>query len=354
MSGTGDQRTITVAIVTPFEPELVELIRDDGNHVEVLYEPDLLPPVRYPGDHGGEAGFTRGAAAERRWRCMLERAEVFLGLPGDSAAGLAGAVRSNPGLRWVQATAAGAGEQLRAAALTPEELERVTLTTASGVHAGPLAEFCMLGLLYFTRGVPRLQADRPGRRWDQHPVAELNGQTLVILGLGAIGTEVARVAKALGMRTIGVNRTGRSDSSDVDAVHRSDRLLGVLPEADAVVVTLPLTDETRGMLGAQALHRMKPGAVLINVGRGAVIDELALVQALREGKLSGAALDVFATEPLPSESPLWDLPNVLLTPHTAALSIRENERIVQLFVKNLRRYIRGEPMLNRVDPQRFY
>ena len=108
------------------------------------------------------------------------------------------------------------------------------------------------------------------------------------------------------------------------------------------------------MLGAQALHRMKPGAVLINVGRGAVIDELALVQALREGKLSGAALDVFATEPLPSESPLWDLPNVLLTPHTAALSIRENERIVQLFVKNLRRYIRGEPMLNRVDPQRFY
>ena len=354
MSGTGDQHTITVAIVTPFEPELVEPIRDVGSHVEVLYEPDLLPPVRYPGDHGGEAGFTRGAGAERRWRRMLERAEVFLGLPGDSAAGLAGAVRSNPGLRWVQATAAGAGEQLRAAALTPEELERVTVTTASGVHAGPLAEFCMLGLLYFTRGVPRLQADQRERRWDQHPVAELNGETLVILGLGAIGTEVARIAKALGMRTIGVNRTGRSDSSDVDAVHRSDRLLDLLPGADAVVATLPLTDETRGMLGAQALDRMKPGAVLINVGRGAVIDEQALIQALREGKLGGAALDVFATEPLPPESPLWDLPNVLLTPHTAALSIRENERIVQLFIKNLWRYIRGEPLLNRVDPQRLY
>lgn len=233
---------------------------------------------------------------------MLERAEVFLGLPGDSAAGLAGAVRSNSGLRWVQATAAGAGEQLRAAALTPEELERVTVTTASGLHAGPLAEFCMLGLLYFTRGVPRLQADQRRRRWDQHPVAELNGETLVILGLGAIGTEVARVAKAVGMRTIGVNRTGRSDSSDVDAVHRSDRLLDLLPGADAVVVTLPLTDETRGMLGAQALHRMKPGAVLINVGRGAVIDEQALVQTLREGKLGGAALDVFATEPLPPKA----------------------------------------------------
>ena len=146
MSGSGDQSTITVAIVTPFEPELVELIRDSRDHVEVLYEPDLLPPVRYPGDHGGVAGFTREAGAERRWRRILERAEVFLGLPGDSAAGLARAVRSNPGLRWVQATAAGAGEQLRAAALTPKELERVTVTTASGVHAGPLAEFCILGL----------------------------------------------------------------------------------------------------------------------------------------------------------------------------------------------------------------
>src|SRR5207248_142293 len=111
---------------------------------------------------------------------------------------------------------------------------------------------------------------------------------------------------------------------------------------------------TRGMLDAQALERIKPGAVLVNVGRGTVIDEPALVQALRKGRLSGAALDVFATEPLPAQSPLWDLPNVLITPHTAALSVRENERIVQLFIKNLRRYIRGEPLLNRVDPQRFY
>lgn len=185
-------------------------------------------------------------------------------------------------------------------------------------------------------------------------MAELSGATLVVVGLGAIGTEVARVAKALGMRTIGINRGGRSDSPDVDAVHRSDRLLDLLPQADAVVVTSPLTNETRGMLGAQALQCMKPGAVLVNVGRGAVIDEQALVQALREDKLSGAALDVFATEPLPAESPLWDLPNVLISPHTAALSLRENEHVVHLFVKNLRRYIRGEPLLNRVDPQRFY
>ena len=156
MGGSGDQHTTMVAIVTPLEPELVQPIRDAGDHVEVLYEPDLLPPTRYPGDHGGVAGFARGAGGERRWRQMLGRAEVFLGLPGDSGAGLAAAVHSSPNLRWVQATAAGAGEQLRAAALAPQDLERVTVTTASGVHAGPLAEYCMLGLLYFTRGMPRL------------------------------------------------------------------------------------------------------------------------------------------------------------------------------------------------------
>jgi phosphoglycerate dehydrogenase-like enzyme len=354
MGAAGDQHTITVAIVTPLESELVEQIRGSGEHIEVLYEPDLLPPTRYPGDHGGVTGFTRGAGGERQWRHTLERAEVFFGLPGDSGAGLAAAVRSNPDLRWVQATVAGAGQQLHAAALTPEELERVTVTTASGVHAGPMAEFCILGLLYFARGVPRLQADQRAHRWDQYPVAELSGDTLVILGLGAIGAEVARMAKAFGMRTIGINRRGQSDSPDVDAVHSSDSLLGLLPQADAVVVTLPLTDETRGMLGAEALRSMAPGAVLVNVGRGAVIDEQALFDALREGRLSGAALDVFATEPLPVESPLWDLPNVLISPHTAALSVRENGRIVDLFIENLRRYRRGEPLLNRVDPRLFY
>ncbi len=354
MSGTDDHHAITVAIVTPLEPELVQQIRDSGDHVQVLYEPDLLPPVRYPGDHAGVSGFARGTGGERRWRQMLERAEVFFGVPGDSAAGLAAAVHSNRNLRWVQATSAGAGEQVRAAALAPEELERVTVTTASGVHAGPLAEFCMLGLLYFIRGVPRLQADQRAHRWDERPMGELSGRTLVIVGLGAIGNEVARMAKAFGMHTIGINRRGHSDFAEIDAVHQSDRLLDLLPQADAVVVTLPRTDETLGMLDAQALQCMRPGAVLVNVGRGAVIDEPALVQALVEGRLSGAALDVFSTEPLPTQSPLWDLPNVLITPHTAALSMRENERIVELFIKNLRRYSSGEPLINRVDPQLFY
>jgi phosphoglycerate dehydrogenase-like enzyme len=345
---------LTVAIATPIEGELLEPIRAVAAGIELLYEPDLLPPVRYPGDHRGVEGFTRDADAERRWQELLDRAEILFGLPGDSPAGLQAVVRVNPRLRWVQGTAAGTGEQVKAARLTPEERERVTVTSASGVHVGPLAEFCLLGLLAFTKDLPRVRADQQAHHWEHYPVAELRGATLLILGLGAIGTEVARLAKAFGMRTLAINRRGASDSPDVDEAHAPNALHELLERADALVVTLPLTEETRGMLDAQALSHIKPGAILVNAGRGGVIDEPALVQVLHVQRLRGAALEVFATEPLPTDSPLWDLPNVLISPHTAALSLHENERIVELFCENLRRYLAGEELLGRVDPTLFY
>ena len=352
MPETSGERVV-VAIVTPLESELLEPIRAVAEGIELLYEPDLLPPVRYAGDHHGVEGFSRDTDAERRWQELLGRAEVLLGLPDDPPASLAAVVRSNPGLRWMR-TAAGTGEQVKAARLSPEELERVMITSASGVHVGPLAEFCLLGLLHFTKGVPRLWADQRAHHWDHYPVAELRGGTVLVLGLGAIGSEVARLTKAFGMHTIGINRRGMSDSPHVDEVYSSGELRDVLPLAEAVVVTLPLTAETRGMLDAQAIARVKPGAILVNAGRGGVIDEPALVQALREHPLGGAALEVFATEPLPTDSPLWDLPGVLISPHTAALSVHENERISELFCENLRRYLAGAEPLSRVDTRLFY
>jgi phosphoglycerate dehydrogenase-like enzyme len=346
--------TVVVAVATPLDAELVPPIRAVDPRVEVLYEPHLLPPTRYPGDHRGTDGFVRSPEAERRWRHMLDSAQVLFGLPGDSPSGLAAAVRGNPGLSWVQGTAAGAGEQVRAAGLTEEELRRVTITSARGIHAIPLAEFCLLGLLAFTKDLPRLESDQRARRWHHHPVRELHGQTLLILGLGAVGEEVARLAKAFGMRVVGINRHGRTDSPDVDEIHPLGALDELLGEADAVVITLPNTTETAGLLDADSIARLKPGSILVNVGRGAVIDEPALIEALRAQRLRGAALDVFATEPLPADSPLWELPNVLVSPHTAALSIHENERIVELFVQNLGRYLAGQEFLNRVDTSAFY
>jgi phosphoglycerate dehydrogenase-like enzyme len=343
-----------VAIAVPIEAELVERIRSSGLELEVLWEPDLLPRARYPGNHQGADEFKRSPDQERRWQEMLHGAEILLGMPGDDARQLAALTQTSERLRWVQAMAAGAGQQVRAAGLEPDVLERVAITTASGVHAVPLAEFCLMGLLAFTKNLPRMLEDQRARRWPEYPSGELRDQTLLILGLGKIGEEVARLARAFGMRVIAVNRRGATDSDDVETVVSVDRLSEVLPEADAVVISLPLTEETRGLVDEQALRSMKRGAILVNVGRGAVLDERALIECLGDGQLTGAALDVTTREPPLPDSPLWELPNVLLSPHTAALSFRENERIVDLFLENCRRFEAGEELLNRIDPQHYY
>jgi phosphoglycerate dehydrogenase-like enzyme len=286
----------------------------------------------------------------------LDDAEVaLLGTPpGQLPEVLREAVRSEGSrLRWVQSTWAGAGEQYAAAELTRDELDRVALTTSAGVYTTPLAEFALLGLLAFAKDLPRLLRSQAERRWDRFVMAELRDWTVLVLGVGGIGREIARLASAFGAHTIGVKRTP-GKVPHVDEVHSTDRLRELLPRADALVVTLPLTAATRGLLDGEALSLLPSHAVLVNVGRGAVVDEEALVEALRAGRLAGAALDVFAVEPLPAESPLWELPTVLIAPHAAGQSVHDDERLVELFCDNLRRYLRREPLRNRVDPEHYY
>ena len=345
-----------VVIASPLEAELAAKIQAADPRAEVLYEPDLLPPARYPGDHRGDPGFRRDAEAEARWRALLDRAEVLFGIPGDSAEGLAAAVTGLPRLRWVQATSAGAGEQVRKAGLPPEALERVTVTTSSGVHAVPLAEYAISGLLAVAKDLPRLMEAQRARAWPEvrQPLRELDGQTLFVVGLGEIGREVARLGRALGMRTVGFRRTQGPPPDHVDEVHGPERLAELAGQADAMVVSLPLTDQTAGLIDRATIERLPPSCIFVNVGRGGVVDEPALVEALRDRRIAGAVLDVFATEPLPEDSPLWALPNVLVTPHAAALSARENERIVELFRDNLRRYLDGRPLRKVVEPGVYY
>jgi phosphoglycerate dehydrogenase-like enzyme len=230
------------------------------------------------------------------------------------------------------------------------------VTTSSGVHAVPLAEFAVGGLLAIAKDLPGLAAAQRARSWPtvRQPLRELRGQTLVLVGLGEIGREVARLGKALGMRTVGVRRGKGAPPPFTDEVHGADRLPELAGRADAMVVSLPLTGETAGLLDRATIERLPPACIFVNVGRGGVVDESALVDALRERRIAGAVLDVFATEPLPPDSPLWTLPNVLVSPHGAALSEHENERIVELFVANLRRYLDGEPLANAVEPGVWY
>lgn len=345
---------VEVMVAAPLEEELAARIGEAGGEVELLYEPELLPPRRYVSDHKGDPDFVRDAAGERRWRELVERAEVIYGVPGESAEGLAELLERGGRLRWVQATNAGTGQQVREAGIPPGALDRVAVTTASGVHATPLAEFCLMGLLHFARRVPRLSQLERDRIWRREPARELRDMTLLVVGLGGIGTEVARLAECFGMEVLGVKRRPGGEEPHVREVYPPERLREVLPEADAVVVTLPLTDETGNLFDREAVAAMKPDAIFVNVGRGGVVDEAALLEALEEERLAGAALDVFREEPLPPESRFWELENVLVSPHSAAVSESETGRIVELFVDNLRRYLAGEPLANRLRPDHLY
>lgn len=342
-----------VIITTPLEIDLVERIRREVPEASVHIAPELLPPTRYLCDHRGDPEFQRSPEDEQRWWQLLRSGDVFFGIPGDTPEGLATAVRACPQLRWVQATSAGAGEQVRAAALSSPELERVRITSASGIHAGPLAEFTLFGMLAFAKDLPRLRRDQEARHWDHYPTQELSGRTVLVLGVGGIGLEVARLAKAFGMTVLGVKRVPDA-APYVDEMYDMSALPELTPRADAVVSTLPATEQTIGLLSRDVLATLRRDCVVVNIGRGAVLDEDALADALAAGRLGGAALDVFTTEPLPTDSPLWKLDNVIMAPHTAALSVAENRRIVSLFIDNLRRYLLGKPLRNLVDTEHFY
>jgi glyoxylate/hydroxypyruvate reductase A len=233
-----------------------------------------------------------------------------------------------------------------------DSMPDTVFTTASGVHARPLAEFCIMVILAFHKKLLVSLRDQRAHRWDRFAAGELDGQTLVIVGVGRIGKEIARLAKAFGMRVIGVKRSvagvdpGRLN---LDALYGPDELHHALKEAQNLVLIVPGTSETAGMIGALELALLPKGAVFINIGRGSLVDEPALIETLRSGRLSGAGLDVFATEPLPPDSPLWDMENVICVAHSASTAYRENERITDLFCRNLRRYLDGEPLLNVFD-----
>jgi phosphoglycerate dehydrogenase-like enzyme len=345
---------VEVVIVTPMRSEHAERIAASDERIELTYLPDLLPTARWSGDTTGEGGV---ALDDPRWKHALEGAEVAFGIPGNSGEGLIDLARRAPRLTWVQARNAGAGEQLAAALrVSAGDAARVKVTTSSGVHAGPLAEFALFGILAFAKELPRLLADQRERRWPdgQHPVGELRDRTLLLVGLGEIGTETARLASAFGMHVLAVKRSLGGAAPHVDELHPASELRALVARADAIVITLPATDATRGLLDADTLAAVKPGAVLVNVGRGTVVDEAALAERLRDGTLAGAALDVFAEEPLPQDSPLWELENVIVSPHNVALVEKEEERIVELFVDNLRRRLGGEPLRNEVDPEVLY
>lgn len=340
----------TVLVASWIEPELVERMRSVDPRVEIVYEPNLLRPPRYAADHTGTER-PRTEAEEARWKELLGRATILFDFDVTHREDLPDLV---PQVRWIQATSSGIGQFVRRMEYDKRMPETV-FTTARGVHAQPLAEFALMAMLFHSRrGLEIIEAQRE-RHWERFAGTDLVGRTLVIVGLGAIGVRLARVAAVLGMRVLGVKRdASTSPPEGVESIHAMDALDSLLPQADFLVLAAPHTDETEGMIGRKELRLLPEGAALINVGRGALVREQELVEVLQGGVLGGAYLDVFETEPLPKDSPLWQMPNVMVSPHSGSTSDRENERITEIFCDNLERYLRGETLRNVLDTKLLY
>ena len=337
-----------VLICSYLEPALIGRIERLDPRLRVHSRPDLIPAPRYPADHGG-APFTRAPAQQAEWEALLGQAEVLFDFDATSVTRLP---ELAPKVRWVQATSAGIGQFVRR-----HDYGRMNavFTTASGVHARPLAEYAIMSILQVVKQAGLAARQQAEHRWERFATTELSGATLAVIGLGRIGLEVARLARAFDMRVTGVKRNpAPAETLGVDRVYPWEELHACLGEADFVVLACPHTPETENLMDTAAFAAMKPGATLVNVARGAVVNEDALIFALNSGRLAHAALDVTAHEPLPPESPLWTLPGVSIYPHSASTNDRENERLVDLFCDNLTRYLAGEPLRNVLDLQRMY
>ncbi|MBI2197588.1 MAG: D-2-hydroxyacid dehydrogenase [Candidatus Rokubacteria bacterium] len=272
---------------------------------------------------------------------VIAEAEILYGW-GVPAALLARAAR----LRWIQCMGAGVERFL-----VPEVPAGVTITRAAGIFGPWMAEYVLGWSLWGTQRMETFRQRQRERRWvGEHP-ARLHGATICIIGLGDIGRAIARSARSFGMTVVGVSRSGRR-VREASAVYRTSAMRRALARADFVVVTLPLTDETRGLIGAAELSAMKPSAWLINIARGQVVEEAPLVKALSEHRIGGAVLDVFEREPLPPEHPLWSLHNAVITPHISGPSTPDE--IAVIFNDNLRRYLSGRPLRHVVSRRRGY
>jgi len=344
---------IRVMISSPLESEYIERIQQQfSSQVEILHDPSLLPPTRYVADHTGPAGFQRTPEQEARWQEMAAKADVAFDFPYTT-----GKLRDHtPHLKWIQTTSSGVGQAATRLGIAKGDL---IITTASGVHARPLTEFVFMVLLMAVKQHRRIASEQQSHHWERFCGDELSGKTLAIIGPGRVGQEVARVARTFEMKPVGLardNRPERAASIGVDRLFAREELHDMLGQADALVICAPHTPDTEDMMDRAAFDALKPGVIMVNIGRGPLVDEVAMLEKLRDGTIHFAGLDVFRTEPLPSDSPFWDEPNVLVSPHSASTSVRENERIVDIFTHNLACFVDGRTsdMRNVLDIDRMY
>jgi phosphoglycerate dehydrogenase-like enzyme len=341
---------LRVVVATPLSTEHADLVRSLEPRIDLIHDPELSGP---PSGNWMEH-YDRPPELQAAFEQYVDSAEALYGVPDQSGRALARTVAANPALRWVHTIPAGGGQQVRAARLDRAALERILFTTSAGVHAEPLSEFALFGVLAGAKLLPWLLENQAEHLWGPRRVMPIASDlTVAVVGLGAIGRLAAAKLARLGYRVVGVHRR-QVEADGVAEIVGIERLAEVAGSVDAMVLALPGTEQTRELISRDVLRAARPGLTLVNVGRGTTVDEPALVEALRDGRVGLAVLDVTAVEPLPEDSPLWGLRNVIIAPHTAAISPHEPRRIAELFAENARRLLDGEPLLNRVNTVEFY
>ncbi|MFD2830773.1 D-2-hydroxyacid dehydrogenase [Corticicoccus populi] len=279
---------------------------------------------------------------------ILKEAEILFHWKKDKEA----LYFKNDCLKWVQTFSAG----VDSLDLKQISEKKITLTSASGVHRYPISETIFAFMLGFTREFHTYQKAQQKKEWSRtRPGGEIHEKTIAILGVGEIGRETAKIAKAFNMTVLGVRNSGKA-VDNVDEMYTPDQLTEILRRSDFVISALPLTKETHHLIGKAQFAEMKDSAFIVNIGRGPVVDEAALIEALKNKQIAGAGLDVFESEPLSEESALWDMDNVIITPHTAGSTDHYNGRVVRdIFIPNLKEYLRGaQPSINRYNHERGY
>ncbi len=331
---------IKVLLAVDLAPKLLNDVRSVDQRLDVsVLEGNMMP--LFLGQRAEE-----GSPVQQRFAALVAAAEVLYGFMVSTEQAHR-TLAAAPNLRWFQSTSAGVDELIGAGFGE----RSVAITTSSGVHATPIAEFVLHLMLMFAKEARKSLKAQSQKRWRRFTPSELKDATVGVVGLGHIGSEIARLAKSFGCRVLAVDRT-REEASVVDELLTLADLPRLLAASDFVILSLPLSTETRHLIGEAELRAMKRSAVLINICRGAVIDEAALVRALREGWIAGAGLDVFEREPLPPESELWGMENVIISAHVSGGTEHYFERAVPIFCENLRRYLDGRPLLNLIDPER--
>jgi len=338
---------LTVLIASYLEPDYVEKIRADVPQVDVIYRPDLLGTPRYIADH--TTPVNRTPEQEEEWQSLLAKADILFDFDHSHREDIC---ELTPNVKWIQATSAGIGQFVKRMGYA--EKRDWIFTTASGVHSRPLTEFCLMAMIMFSKNYLLMQQGKENKHWERYGNSELAGKTVGIVGLGRIGRDLATVCNFLGMTVVGSRRDTSKTVENVDTLYTPDNLMPMMPRLDYLVLATPHTPETDGLITADHIRALKQGAVIINIARGVVIDQQAMTEALQDGHLLGAALDVFAVEPLPQDDPLWELPNVIISPHSASTADSENGKITELFITNLKHFLNDEPLQNVLDTDLLY